>query len=77
MLSVMINEDYVGSECCRKNVVFSAKSPPPLSAWITKEIFYVCNSGLYPFLKIIFFNEVSTDFRSISIVYFVNHFEFT
>lgn len=63
MLSLMINEDYVGSECCKKKkCFFSAESQPPF-------FFYVSNSGLYPFLVIISFNEVSTNFKSISRVY--------
>lgn len=77
MLSLMINEDYVGSECCRKKCCFFCKVATSTFRMNHQRDFYVCNSGLYPFLKIIFFNEVSTDFRSISRVYFVNHFEFT
>lgn len=63
MLSLMINEDYVGSECCKKKKLFF------FCRVATSIFFYVSNSGLYPFLVIISFNEVSTDFKSISRVY--------
>lgn len=63
MLSLMINEDYVGSECCKKKKLFFFLHCRDL------HFFYVSNSGLYPFLVIISFNEVSTDFKSISRVY--------